>query len=68
VLINLVSSNSIEKLDYLKKITKLVQALMKISKENIKVAQVLEKDVNTIFQVFIKHIILLTSLLLLTLL
>jgi len=68
VLINLVSSNSIEKPDYLKKITKLVQALMKISKENIKVAQVLEKDVNTIFQVFIKHIILLTSLLLLTLL
>ena len=68
MLINLVSSNSIEKLDYLKKITKLVQALMKISKENIKVAQVLEKDVNTIFQVFIKHIILLTSLLLLTLL
>jgi len=51
ILMNLVSSNNVEKKPYLKKITKLVQTIMTISKDNIQVAQVLEKDVNFIINV-----------------
>ena len=51
ILMNLIKNTKMDNKENIKRITKLVQALLKISSENIKVAQIFEKDVMLIFEV-----------------
>ena len=53
IIIRLLTSDRMEKIEYVKKVTKMVQAIMRVAQNNFLMAQILERVVNLIFNVYI---------------